>query len=67
MTIQLLTVPEVAEALKCDEQFVRAELRRKNLRGTKLPNRAGWRVSMDDLRTYVDAKANVTAVRKTVA
>lgn len=65
MTIQLLTVPEVAEALKCDEQFVRAELRRKNLRGTKLPNRAGWRVAIADLQTYVDAKANVTAVRKT--
>lgn len=67
MTIHLLTVPEVAAELKCEEQFVRAELRRKNLRGTKLPNRAGWRVSMADLQTYVDAKANVSAVRKASA
>ena len=59
-----LTVPEVAAELKCDEQFVRAELRRKNLRGTKLPNRAGWRVDRADLGTYMDAQANVSRVRK---
>lgn len=61
----LLTVPEVATRLSVTEGFVRAELRRKNLRGTQLPNRAGWRVSEEDLRTYVDAKANVSPVRRT--
>jgi excisionase family DNA binding protein len=59
-----LTVAEVAETLKCTEGFVRAELRRKNLRGTQLPNRAGWRVTRGDLETYMDAQANVSKVRR---
>jgi excisionase family DNA binding protein len=59
-----LTVPEVAAELKCGEQFVREELRRKNLRGTKLKNRAGWRVDRADLAIYMDAQANVSRVRK---
>lgn len=61
MTAQMLTVPEVAEVLRCSERFVLDELRRKNLRGTKAP---GWRVSVTDLDVYIDAKANVAKVRR---
>lgn len=61
MTSRMLTVPEVAETLRCSERFVLDELRRKRLRGTKTP---GWRISEVDLDIYIDAKANVTKVRR---
>lgn len=57
----LLTVEAVAQRLGCSERFVKDELRRKNLRGSKVP---GWRVSEMDLSAYIDAKANVSRVRK---
>lgn len=57
MTTEWLTVPEVALALKCDEETVRVELRRGNLRGSKLT--IGWRVSREDLADYITDKANV--------
>lgn len=59
--MSLLTVPEVAQRLKCSQRFVLDELRRKNLRGSKT---SGWRVSEVDLQTYIDSKANVRPVRK---
>lgn len=62
MSTHLLTVAEVSERLRCSERFVADELRRKNLRGSKTG--AGWRVSVTDLDTYLDAKANVSRVRK---
>lgn len=61
VVVNLLTVREVADRLKCSERFVLDELRRKNLRGSKT---AGWRVDEDDLETYVEAHMNVRAVRR---
>lgn len=58
--MNLLTVPEVAGRMKCSERFVLDELRRKNLRGSRLG--AGWRVDEADLDTYIQAKANVRPV-----
>lgn len=63
MTVRLLTVAEVAEALTSSERFVLDELRRKNLRGSK-PGGLGWRISEEDLATYVEANANVSRVRR---
>lgn len=59
--MNLLTVPEVAERLKASTRYVLDEIRRKNLRASKLN---GWRVSEADLQTYIDAKANVVKVRR---
>lgn len=59
-----LTVPEVAERLRVSERYVLDELRRKNLRGTKLKGRAGWRVAEADVDTYLNANANVSRVRR---
>lgn len=59
-----LTVAQVAERLQVSQRYVADELRRKNLRGSKLGGRAGWRVSEDDLATYVEARANVSRVRR---
>lgn len=60
----LLTVADIAERLGVSTRLIHDELRRKNLRGSKLPGSAGWRVSEDDLQRYVDAKANLSKVRR---
>ena len=60
--MNLLTVHEVAERLKCSDRFVADELRRKNLRGSKVAG--GWRISEVDVDLYIEAHANVRAVRR---
>lgn len=60
--MNLLTVQEVAKRLQCSQRFILDELRRKNMRGSKMG--AGWRVNETDLETYVESKANVRPVRK---
>ena len=57
----LLTAKDVAERLKCSQRFVLDELRRKNMVGVKLA--AGWRIDVDDLRSYVEAHKTVRPVR----
>lgn len=59
----LLSVGDVAERLGVSTRLVHDELRRKRLRGSKLPGKAGWRVSEDDLQRYIDARANLSKVR----
>lgn len=58
----LLTAAEVAERLRKSTEFVCDELTRKNLRGSKIGRE--WRVDPADLQTYIDAKANVSRVRR---
>lgn len=58
----LLTVKQAAVELVASERFVLDELRRKNLRGSRLG--AGWRIDDGDLKTYIEAKANVAKVRR---
>lgn len=60
-----LTPDEVADEIRSSSAFVIRELKRKNLRGTKLG--VGWRISRGDLQTYMAAKANVSAVRRRAA
>lgn len=62
MSAPLLTVPDAAALLVTSERFILDELRRKHLRGSKTG--AGWRISREDLDTYIDAKANVSRVRR---
>lgn len=63
MQSRYLTVSEVATHLSVSERLVHDELRRKHMRGSKLPGKAGWRVSEDDLQRYIDARANLSKVR----
>jgi excisionase family DNA binding protein len=58
----LLTVPEVADRLRQSKRFVLDELRRKNLRGSRFGGT--WHIAEADLRTYIDAHANVRPVGK---
>ena len=62
MTTKLLKPEDVALILQVNPEFVLRELRRKNLRGIKTA--AGWRIDEGDLDTYLDAKANVSRVRR---
>lgn len=62
-TPDYLTVTEAAEILRSSRAFVLRELNRKNLRGTKL-NGVGWRITRADVDNYMDAKANVSRVRR---
>ena len=57
-----LTVPEVAEELRCSERFVVDELRAKSLRGLKIGGR--WLVEKADLDRYLSARANIRPVRR---
>lgn len=57
-----LTVSEVADELRCSERHVNDEIRRLNLRATKVGGR--WLIDPDDISAYVDAKANVSRVRR---
>ena len=59
MSDEYLSVDQVAAYLGCSRRYVLDELRRKNLRGSKLHE---WRVSSTDLAAYIDAKANVSRV-----
>lgn len=59
---QRLTVKDVALVLQRSERFVTDELRRKNLRGSKVAR--NWLVDEADLERYLDAQANVTRVRR---
>lgn len=56
-----LSVAEVAARIGSSPRFVLDELRRKNLRGSKLHE---WRIAEADLKAYLDAKANVRPVRR---
>ena len=53
---QLMTVDQVAERLQVNEQTVRKWLREGELTGVAFGGRTGWRVSEDDLRTFLDRK-----------
>lgn len=62
MTSALLTTEEAARELRMSQRFVLDELRRKRLRGSKFGGE--WRITPDDLETYVQSHANVRQVRK---
>lgn len=62
MSTPLLTVKEAALRMRASERTVLDELRRKNLRGSKLPS--GWRISEADIDSYIEAHANVRAVKR---
>lgn len=53
--VDLLTVAEVAQRLKVDEETVRRWLRDKKLKGIALGNRrSGWRIRETDLLQFLE-------------
>ena len=52
----MLTVDQVAERLKVNEQTVRRWLREGELQGVAFGGRTGWRISEADLHAFLDAR-----------
>ncbi len=52
--MEFFTVNEIAERLKVHPATVKRWLRDGRLGGIPLGDRAGWRISEDDLRTFLD-------------
>ena len=52
----MLTVDQVAERLKVNEQTVRRWLREGQLEGVAFGGRTGWRISEADLQAFLDAR-----------
>ena len=49
----MLTARQVADRLQVHRDTVLRWLERKELRGSKLGNRAGWRISESDLQQFL--------------
>jgi excisionase family DNA binding protein len=60
--VTYLTVAEVAERLKVYPGTVKRWLRDGKLVGVSLGDRAGWRISEDDLQRFLDSQTNVRVV-----
>ena len=54
--VELLTVAEVAERLKVQPLTIRRWLKSGELAGIQLGDRAGWRISEDDLGRFLDQR-----------
>jgi excisionase family DNA binding protein len=53
---RLMTVEQVAERLQVNEQTVRRWLRQEEMTGVPFGGRTGWRISEDDLKTFIERK-----------
>ncbi len=53
---EYLTVSEIAERLKVQPLTVRRWLNSGDLVGIQLGDRAGWRITEDDLRAFLDSR-----------
>jgi excisionase family DNA binding protein len=58
----MMTVPEVAEHLRCSEWAVRTLARSGALRGSLVSGR--WLFRLEDVEEYVDEQANRPVVRR---
>jgi excisionase family DNA binding protein len=57
-----LTAAEVAERLKVYPGTVKRWLREGSLAGMQLGDRAGWRVSEEDLEAFIEQRRNVSTL-----
>jgi len=55
---EYLTVSEVAERLKVQPLTVRRWLNSGDLTGIQLGDRAGWRITEEDLRDFLEARTS---------
>ena len=60
----MLTVDEVAERLKVNEQTVRRWLREGELTGIAFGGRTGWRINEDDLQAFLAARREAENTRE---
>ncbi len=62
--MELLTVAKVAERLKVQPLTVRRWLKSGDLAGIQLGDRAGWRISEDDLDRFLDERRGGAGTEK---
>ncbi len=55
---RLLSVPEIAEAMKVNHETVRRWLRTGELKGIQLGSKAGWRIRESDFQAFLRAREN---------
>jgi excisionase family DNA binding protein len=58
--VELLTVSEVAERLRVTPLTIRRWLKSGDLVGIQLGDRAGWRISQDDLNNFLKRRRSDT-------
>lgn len=58
MQDEWVTVQDIAERLKVDEQTVRRWLRAGDLAGHNFSGRTGWRIRAQDVNAFVEGKRN---------
>ncbi len=59
--IELLTLDEVADILRCTRSLVRGLIDRGELRGFRIGGRGLWRIEAQDLEAYINGQVNPTA------
>ncbi len=62
---ELLTVSEVSERLKVTPLTVRRWLKAGDIAGIQLGDRAGWRISEDDLQAFLQGRRSSGPVLET--
>ncbi|MDP9363134.1 MAG: helix-turn-helix domain-containing protein [Chloroflexota bacterium] len=65
--MEYLTVSEVAERLKVTPLTVRRWIKSGELIGVQLGDRAGWRISEEDLEAFLEARRSGEGARKNLA
>jgi excisionase family DNA binding protein len=58
MAVELLTVEQVAERLGVTTDSILRWIKTGELRAMQMGGRAGWRIAVDDLQTFLDGRAN---------
>lgn len=57
---RMLTVPEVAAAMRVNAETVRRWLRTGELRGFQTGRKAGWRIRERDLHAFIETHGNTS-------
>jgi excisionase family DNA binding protein len=65
--MQFFTVNEIAEQLKVHPSTVKRWLREGKLGGLLLGDRAGWRISQEDLDRFIEEQREASAEGKDAA
>lgn len=53
---KVLVTKEVAEMLRLSEEYVRELIRQRKLKAYKEGRRGGYRITLDEVKSYIDRK-----------
>jgi excisionase family DNA binding protein len=55
---KLLLTKEAAEILRISDEYLRSLIRKKKILAYKEGNRGGYRISIDEIRKYIDRRSH---------